>query len=153
LPPVGSELRKVESARMGLPIALVPSWAKGNGVDGLLMVPLAWKRPLLLPPPNALDAWFLWSPDNDAGDWELDPRRVQAGIAMNDAEKWRMQSLIYAASITTKNRQHVLSCASLFTSLALKSVANSLWIADEDANSISIWTDHAYSIHFGQALY
>jgi hypothetical protein len=152
MPTVGPEFRKVESSRIRISIELVPAWAKGEGTKSLSlrMVPLIWKRSLLLPTTSALDAWYLWSPDNDVGNWTLNPKHVLDRVQFSDADQKRLGCNIWEASIVMQNRAHCLSCARLFTSLALKSAAGCLWIAQEESESLSVWTDPAYQLHFGK---
>lgn len=134
---------------MPLAAPLVPAWAKGAHVSNLKMIPLAWRRPISLPDHGRLEAWYLWNPGMPMSEWVLNPQQVISGSDLDEDDCARLKILIFEAAILTPTRSHTLSCASLFTSLALKS-NGCLWIVPDVDESVSVWTDAAFQLHHGK---
>lgn len=144
--PVNPERKRVDDGRVILPSSIVPAWLKTGAVLELRVVPLIWRRPLNLPPPNRLDAWYLHERSMPSDGWQLDLLRL-IDKEPDDDEMRRLRSLIYPAEIDTKTRSYRLGVSGLLSSLALKS-DGSLWLVSEPDGSVSIWTDPGFQLTY-----
>ncbi len=108
----------------------------------LFCVPIIWKYPEALPIGHELEGWMIWEPKASQGEWIIDPQEVLG----EEANKFRLRSLMYRAKLDTKNR---LSCAGLFNALFTMTGAKWLWVAPEP-ESISIWSNLAFQYTYGR---
>lgn len=133
--------------RITIPARLVPPWFTGAKEGVVHLVPMLWKRELVVPDGHQLEAWFVWNEDDSSDDWVTDPRTV-LDPNQYSANSHHLQTLIHDASFALSDRKHRLRCAGLFNYLVEKG-GPKLWITDE-RSSIGVMTDFAYQTAYGR---
>ncbi len=141
--PANPEIRKLDGTRLVVPSGLVPRWFDSFDTERpIYFSPLGWYRNFSVSSYQALEAWVIWSDDNQPDYWCTDPNEVRKLAEEQPREFAPFASLIYEGSVDKKDRSWRINCKKLFTSLNTIS-GDKFWIVPE-LFGISIWTNNAF---------